>query len=82
MQVDVAIELAKNEIVNNINEVSKRYNLPSCLLNNIIQLIAIEVNNLSQQELQKNMQEYERQKNMELYKEVKKNDKKGKEGEK
>lgn len=71
MQIDVAIELAKNEIVNNINEVSKRYNLPSCLLNNILQAIALETNNIAQQELQKNMEEYERQKNMELYKEVK-----------
>lgn len=76
MQIDVAMELAKNDIVNNINEVSKRYNLPSCLLNNIIQLIAIEVNNLSQQELQKNMQEYEKQKNMEIYKQVKEKEKK------
>ena len=49
MQIDVAMELAKNDIVNNINEVSKRYNLPSCLLNNILQAIASEVNNIAQQ---------------------------------
>lgn len=76
MQIDVAIELAKNDIVNNINEVSKRYNLPSCLLNNIIQAIAIEVNNISQQELAKNMEDYQRQQNMEIYKQVKEKEKK------
>ena len=71
MQIDVAMELAKNEIVNNINEVSKKYQLPSCLLNNILQAITIEVNNITQQELAKNMEDYQREKNMELYKEVK-----------
>ncbi len=79
MKIDVAIELSKNEIVNNINEVSKKYNLPSCLLNNIIQAIANEVNIMAQNDLQHNMEEYEREKNMELYKNVKK---KGKENEK
>lgn len=70
MQIDVAMELSKNEIVNNINEVSKRYNLPSCLLNNIIQSIATEVNNIAQQDLVKNMEEYKREENMRLYKET------------
>lgn len=79
MKIDVAIELSKNEIIKNINEVSKKYNLPSCLLNQILQAIANEVNNIAQQDLHKNMQEYEREKNMELYKNVKK---KGKESEK
>ena len=79
MKIDVAIELSKNEIVNNINEVSKKYNLPSCLLNNILQAIANEVNIMAQNDLQKNMEEYERQQNMELYKNAKK---KGKESEK
>jgi hypothetical protein len=75
MKIDVAMELSKNEIVNNINEVSKRYNLPSCLLNNIIQSIVIEVNNIAQQDLAKNMEEYKREENMELYKNVKKKEK-------
>lgn len=79
MKIDVAIELSKNEIVNSINEVSKKYNLPSCLLNQILRAIANEVNNLAQQDLHNNMQEYEREKNMELYKKV---NKKGKESEK
>ena len=72
MQIDVAMELAKNEIVNNINEVSKKYNLPFCLLNNIIQPIAIEVDKMAQQNLQKNMEEYQRQQNMQLIKKTKK----------
>ena len=72
MQIDVAMELAKNEIVNNINEVSSKYNLPFCLLNNIIQAIALETNNLTQQELAKNMEDYKRQQNMEIYKKAKK----------
>jgi hypothetical protein len=72
MQIDVAIELAKNEIVNNINEVSSKYNLPFCLLNNIIQAIALETNSLTQQELAKNMEDYKRQQNMEIYKKKKK----------
>lgn len=70
MKIDVAIELSKNEIVNNINEVSKKYNLPSCLLNNIIQGIANEVNIMAQNDLQKNMEEYKREENMKLYKET------------
>lgn len=72
MKIDVAIELAKNEIVNNINEVSSKYNLPFCLLNNIIQALALETNNLTQQELAKNMEDYKRQQNMEIYKKNKK----------
>lgn len=72
MKIDVAIELSKNEIINSINKVSKKYNLPSCLINNILQAIANEVNNIAQQDLHNNMQEYERQQNMELYKKVKK----------
>ena len=75
MKIDVAIELSKNEIINSINEVSKKYNLPSCLLNNILQAIANEVNNIAQQDLQQNMQDYQRQKNMELYKKTKKKEK-------
>lgn len=76
MQLDVAVELAKNEIITNINEVSGRYNLPSFLLNNIIQLIANETNRMAQEDLEKNMKEYETKKNMELYKEVAKKTKK------
>ena len=75
MKIDVAIELSKNEIINSINEVSKKYNLPSCLLNQILQAIANEVNNITQQDLQKNMQDYQRQQNMELYKKTKKKEK-------
>ena len=75
MQIDVAMELAKNDIVNNINEVSKKYQLPSCLLNNIIQGIGIEINNIAQQDLAKNMEDYQREENMKLYKEVKEKEK-------
>lgn len=71
MKIDVAMELAKNEIISNVNEVSKKYNLPFCLLNNIIQPIAIEVDKMAQQELSKNMEDYQREENMKLYKEVK-----------
>ena len=70
MQIDVAMELAKNDIINNINEVSKRYQLPSCLLNNILQAIASEVNNISQQDLTKNMEDYKRQENMKKFEEI------------
>jgi len=70
MKIDVAIELSKNEIINSINEVSKKYNLPSCLLNQILQAIANEVNNLAQQELSKNLEDYKREENMKLYEKV------------
>lgn len=70
MQIDVAMELAKNDIVNNINEVSKKYQLPSCLLNNIIQGIGIEINNIAQQDLAKNMEDYKRQENMKKFEEI------------
>lgn len=58
MEINVAMELAKNEIVENINQVSSKYNLPSCLLNVILQAIALEVNNIAKKDLEKNMQEY------------------------
>lgn len=56
--LDVTIELSKNEIVDSINKICEKNNLPLCLLNIIISNIAIEVNNMTQQELQKNMNNY------------------------
>ena len=69
MKIDVAMELAKNEIINSINEVSKKYNLPSCLLNIIIQVIGNEISKISQEELLKNMEEYNKEKNKDRKKE-------------
>ena len=56
--IDVILELSKQEIVDSINKVCEKHNLPLCLLNIIISNIAVEVNNMSQQELQKNMRSY------------------------
>lgn len=56
--LDVMMELSKNEIVDSINKICEKNNLPLCLLNIIISNIAVEVNNMSQQELQKNMNNY------------------------
>lgn len=56
--IDVAMELSKNEIVDSINKICEKNNLPLCLLNIIISNIALEVNNMAQQELQKNMNDY------------------------
>lgn len=56
--LDVTMELSKNEIVDNINKICEKNCLPLCLLNIIISNIAVEVNNMTQQELQNNMSIY------------------------
>lgn len=63
--IDVMMEVSKNEIVDSINKVCEKNNLPLCLLNIIISNIAVEVNNMSQQELQKNMSIYNSEKQQE-----------------
>lgn len=68
--LDVGMELSKNEIVDSINKICEKHNLPICLLNIILSNIAIEVNNMAQQELQKNMNTY-----LENQKEEKESDK-------
>lgn len=56
--LDVIMELSKNEIVDSINKTCEKNGLPLCLLNIILSNILNEVNNMTQQELQKNMSEY------------------------
>lgn len=56
--LDVTMELSKNEIVDSINKICEKHGIPICLLNIIISNIALEVNNMAQQELQKNMNDY------------------------
>lgn len=70
MKIDVAMELAKNEIINSINEVSERYGLPPYLLDVIMQAIANETKRMSEEQLVKNMEEHK--KNIETQKESKK----------
>lgn len=69
--IDVILELSKQEIVDSINKVCEKNNLPLCLLNIIISNIAAEVNNMSQQELQKNMRSYIESQNEEIVEENK-----------
>lgn len=56
--IDVIMEISKNEIVDSINKICEKNGLPLCLLNIILSNITVEVNNMTQQELQKNMTEY------------------------
>lgn len=56
--LDVIMEISKNEIVDSINKICEKNNLPLCLLNIILSNITVEVNNMTQQELQKNMNNY------------------------
>lgn len=56
--LDVSMELSKNEIVDSINKICEKHNLPICLLNIIISNIAIEVNSMTQYQLQNNMNKY------------------------
>lgn len=58
MKINVSMELTKNEIVNSINGICEKYNVPLSLLNIILTNINIEVNNMAQQELQKDLAEY------------------------
>ena len=56
--IDVSMELSKNELVDSINAICKKHNLPLCILNIILSSILNETTNLAQQELQKNMNNY------------------------
>lgn len=56
--IDVIMEISKNEIVDSINKTCEKNGLPLCLLNIILSGILNEVNNMTQQELQKNMTTY------------------------
>lgn len=78
MKINVAMQLAKNDIINNINEVITKYNLPICLLVGIIEDLNTEIHNLSDNELKADMDAYFK----ELSKEEKKNNKKEKESDK
>lgn len=61
MEIDIAIELSKNEIIESINKVSEKYKLPSCLLNQIIQAIANQTMQIANNDLQKHLEEYRKQ---------------------
>lgn len=78
MKINVAMQLAKNDIINSINEIITRYNLPICLLVGIIEDLNTEIHNLSDNELKADMDAYFK----ELSKEEKKKNKKEKESEK
>lgn len=78
MKINVAMQLAKNDIINSINDIITRYNLPICLLVGIIEDLNTEIHNLSDNELKADMDAYFK----ELSKEEKKKNKKEKESEK
>lgn len=78
MKINVAIQLATNDIINNINEVINKYNLPVCLIERIIDDLNKEIHTLSDNELTSDMEQYFE----ELRKEEKKKNKKEKESDK
>lgn len=78
MKINVAMQLAKNDIINSINDIITKYNLPICLLVGMIDELATEIHNLSDNELKSDMEAYFK----ELAKEEKKKNKKEKESEK
>ena len=52
MSMDLKIELAKNEYVNSINEINKKYELPLSLIEIILSEICNEVSRMKIEQLQ------------------------------
>ena len=52
MSIDLKIELAKNEYVNSINEINKKYELPLSIIEIILSGICNEVSRMKIEQLQ------------------------------
>lgn len=57
MSIDLKIELAKNEYINAINEINKKYDLPLSIVEILLGGITNEVHNMKMMQLQKEQEE-------------------------
>ena len=69
MSMDLKIELAKEEYVNSINEINKKYDLPLVFVELILQGILVEVSNMKTEKILKEKSDLEKKENSDIIKE-------------
>lgn len=69
MSMDLKLELAKEEYVNSINEINKKYNLPLVFVELILQGILVEVSNMKTEKILKEKSDLEKKENSDIIKE-------------
>lgn len=69
MSMDLKLELAKEEYVNSINEINKKYDLPLSFVELILQGILIEVSNMKAKKILKEKSDLEKKENSDIIKE-------------
>ena len=62
MSMDFKIELAKDEYINSINEINKKYDLPLTMVEIILQGILTEVSNMKIEKIMKEKNDFENKK--------------------
>lgn len=60
MSIDLKIELAKQEYVNTINEINKKYDLPFTIVEMLLSGILNEVHNIKITQIEKEQEELEK----------------------
>ena len=69
MSMDLKLELAKDEYVNSINEINKKYDLPLSFVELILQGILVEVSNMKTEKILKEKSDLEKKENSDIIKE-------------
>lgn len=69
MSMDLKLELAKEEYVNSINEINKKYDLPLSFVELILQGILVEVSNIKAEKILKEKSDLEKKENSDIIKE-------------
>lgn len=69
MSTDLKLELAKEEYVNSINEINKKYDLPLSFVELILQGILVEVSNIKTKKILKEKSDLEKKENSDIIKE-------------
>lgn len=69
MSMDLKLELAKEEYVNSINEINKKYDLPLSFVELILQGILVEVSNIKTEKILKEKNDLEKKENSDIIKE-------------
>ena len=69
MSVDLKLELAKEEYVNSINVINKKYDLPLSLVELILQGILVEVSNMKTQKILKEKSDLEKKETSDIIEE-------------
>lgn len=69
MSMDLKLELAKEEYVNSINEINKKYDLPLSFVELILQGILVEVSNMKTQKILKEREDLENNKKSDIIEE-------------